>query len=159
MSEAVYIREASVRYHGQPRRADKLGDPGAVARFCRKVCRDDAREQFVAIYLDSRHMPIAWQLTSIGTANQSLVHPREVYQPAVMLGAAAVIVAHNHPSGDPTPSREDHDVTRRLAKAGEVLGITLLDHVIWSRTDDHSSFARSGWLESTPAPPLRFDRS
>ncbi len=87
----------------------------------------------MALYLDGRHRPIADRIVSIGTATASLVHPREVFQPAVALGACGLIVAHNHPSQDPTPSAEDRDVTRRLAEAGQLLGIPLLDHVVWTR--------------------------
>ena len=66
----------------------------------------------------------------MGTATASLIHPREVFQPAVGIGAVAVVLAHNHPSGDPSPSSEDREVTTRLAKAGHLLGVRLLDHVV-----------------------------
>jgi DNA repair protein RadC len=69
-------------------------------------------------------------LTSQGTLTASLVHPREVFAPALREPAAAIVLVHNHPSGDPTPSREDHEVTARLAAAGELLGIPVLDHVV-----------------------------
>ena len=88
----------------------------------------------MALYLDGRHRPIAHQVVSIGTASASLVHPREVFQPAILVGACAVIVAHNHPSGDPTPSAEDREITRRLAQAGALLGVSLLDSVVFTRT-------------------------
>ena len=130
---AVRIREAVVRYRGSRRGvAGVMRNPEDVARFVRGVVGNDAREHFVAILLDGRHRPIAYQVVSIGTATAALVHPREVFQPAVGLGACAVIVAHNHPSGDPTPSAEDRDVTRRLAQAGGLLGILLLDSVVVS---------------------------
>ena len=128
---AVRIREAVVRYRGSRRRVTgAMRSPEDVARFVRQVVGNDAREHFVAILLDGRHRPIAYQVVSIGTATAALVHPREVFQPAVGLGACAVIVAHNHPSGDPTPSAEDRDVTRRLAQAGRLLGILLVDSVV-----------------------------
>jgi DNA repair protein RadC len=96
------------------------------------VVGNDAREHFLVLMLDARHKAIAYQVVSVGTANASLVHPREVFQAAVAAGAVAVIVAHNHPSGDPSPSREDREVTERLLRAGEVLGIRLLDSVVVS---------------------------
>jgi DNA repair protein RadC len=102
-----------------------------VVQFLRRVVRDDAREHFVALYLDGR--PIAHQVVSIGTASASLVHPREVFQPAILVSACAVIVGHNHPSGDPTPSREDREITQRLAQAGALLGVSLLDSVVFTR--------------------------
>jgi DNA repair protein RadC len=96
----------------------------------RALLRADPRESFVAIYLDNRHRPLAVHRVSVGTCDSAPVHPREVYCPAVALACAAVVVAHNHPSGDPTPSPEDRLVTERLRRAGEVLGIELLDHVV-----------------------------
>jgi DNA repair protein RadC len=104
--------------------------PVAAARFVRLLLANDAREHFVAILLDGRHRPIAYQVVSIGTATSSLVHPREVFQTAVGLGAVAIVLAHSHPSGDPTPSSEDREVTARLVRAGEILGIRILDHVV-----------------------------
>lgn len=104
-----------------------------MVEFPRRVVRDDAREHFVELYLDGRHRPIAHQVVSIGTASASLVHPREVFQPAILVGACAVIVAHNHPSGDPTPSREDREITQRLSQAGALLGVSLLDSVAFTR--------------------------
>ncbi|MFT7677506.1 MAG: DNA repair protein RadC [Planctomycetota bacterium] len=88
------------------------------------------QEEFHAVLLDARHRPISVRQVSVGTLTASLVHPREVYRAAVRLNAAALVVAHNHPSGDPEPSLEDLELTRRLVSSGELLGIPLLDHVI-----------------------------
>jgi DNA repair protein RadC len=101
-----------------------------VAELVRAFLRDDPRERFVAVYLDGRHRPIAIHDAHVGTAGSSPVHPREVFGPAVQLAAAAIVVAHNHPSGDPLPSGDDRAATERLRRAGELLGIELLDHVI-----------------------------
>lgn len=132
-----FIREVAVRYVGRSARiATSIRRPLEVVEFLRRVVRDDAREHFVALYLDGRHRPIAHQVVSIGTASASLVHPREVFQPAILVGACAVIVAHNHPSGDPSPSREDREITQRLAEAGALLGISLLDSVVFTRTGE-----------------------
>ncbi|MGH7337996.1 MAG: JAB domain-containing protein, partial [Myxococcota bacterium] len=128
------IREVAIRYVGAQRRVPaKITCPGEVAQYLRRRIRDDAREHFVAIYLDGRHRPIADSIVSIGTATASLVHPREVFQPAIAIGACALLIGHNHPSGDVTPSSEDLVVTKRLAEAGRILGVTLLDHVVWTR--------------------------
>jgi DNA repair protein RadC len=134
-TEATHvIREVAIRYVGARRRApSQITRPEEVAQYLRRRVHDDAREHFVAIYLDGRHRPIADSVVSIGTATASLVHPREVFQPAVALGAVALLIGHNHPSGDATPSPEDLEVTRRLAEAGRILGVTLLDHVVWTR--------------------------
>lgn len=88
------------------------------------------REAFMVFALDSKHRTIAFQAVSIGNLDAAPVHPREVFRFAVAVGAAALLVAHNHPSGDPTPSTDDRLVTDRLRTAGEVLGISLLDHLV-----------------------------
>lgn len=93
------------------------------------------REHFVALYLDSRRRLIKSHSVSVGTLDSSLVHPREVFREAIRLAASAVIVAHNHPSGDPEPSPEDIALTARLQKAGTLLGIQLLDHLVVGRDD------------------------
>ena len=92
------------------------------------------REEFIVVLLDGKNRTMGFNQVSVGTLTASLVHPREVFQPAILSGACAVIVGHNHPSGDPSPSAEDRDITRRLAKAGELLGIRLLDSVVWVRS-------------------------
>jgi len=98
-----------------------------------KLCADiraSKKEHFVAFYLDTQSKLIERQIISIGTLNASLIHPREVFEPAVALHAASVIVAHNHPGGDLEPSPEDSAATKRLAEAGKILGIEIIDHVI-----------------------------
>jgi DNA repair protein RadC len=110
---------------GQP-----LSSPGAVYRYLAPSLRGLTRETFVVILLDGRHRPLGVELVSEGTLTSSLVHPREVFAPAIEGRAAAIVLAHNHPSGDPEPSQEDHEVTRRLVRAGQLLGIQVLDHVI-----------------------------
>ena len=106
----------------------------------------DEREHFVAVYLDGRNNVKGVSVISIGTLNASLVHPREVFRPAIVAGAAAVIISHNHPSGDITPSVEDKDATVRLRKAGELLGIALLDHLIINDSGDKFSFKEHGLI-------------
>ena len=88
------------------------------------------KEQFFAVYLDVKNKIIAEELITIGILNASLIHPREVFRGAIKNFAHSVLVLHNHPSGDPTPSEEDLQVTKRLAKTGEVMGIPLMDHII-----------------------------
>ncbi|MCZ6690485.1 MAG: DNA repair protein RadC, partial [Planctomycetota bacterium] len=88
------------------------------------------KEVFYVLLLDSKNRLIRDEVVSVGTLTASLVHPREVFRPAIRAAAAAIIVAHNHPSSDPTPSREDIEVTARLRSAGELIGIPVLDHVI-----------------------------
>ena len=89
------------------------------------------REIFVCLHLSTKNRLISWEMVSIGSLNASIVHPRELFKGALLANAASVVVAHNHPSGDPTPSGADIQLTRRLGKAGDVLGIDVLDHVIF----------------------------
>ncbi len=112
------------------RRGDRIGSPEDVHRHFHAHLRDAAAEQFHTVLLDSRHRVIRSVLTSQGTLTASLVHPREVFRPALREAAAALVLVHNHPSGDPSPSPEDREITRRLARAGALLGIPVLDHVI-----------------------------
>jgi DNA repair protein RadC len=107
-----------------------LSSPAEVASAFHPRLRDAAHERFVAVLLDGRHRVLRDVLVSQGTLTASLVHPREVFRPALREAAAALILVHNHPSGDPSPSREDAEITRRLARAGRLLGIDVLDHVI-----------------------------
>ncbi len=107
--------------------------------------RDSKREHFVAFYLDTQNRLIERQIISIGTLNTSLVHPREVFEPAIKLSAATIIVAHNHPSGDTTPSIEDKEITKRLVDSGKILGVEIIDHIILSKTG-YLSFQEKGLL-------------
>jgi DNA repair protein RadC len=130
-NDTTMIREVAVSYRGARRKVEApLRSPADVARFVRGVISNDTREHFLAVYLDGRNKPVGFQIVSVGTATASLIHPREVFQPAIGIGAVAIIVAHNHPSNDASPSVEDKDVTSRLCKAGELLGIRLLDHLV-----------------------------
>ena len=92
--------------------------------------KDRKKEHFVTIFLNARNQVIQTEIVSVGSLNASLVHPREVFFPAVASSAVKVILAHNHPSGDVTPSREDIELTRRIVQAGEIMGIEVLDHLI-----------------------------
>ncbi len=104
------------------------------------------RETFIALYLNTKNRVLKKEIVSFGSINQNIVHPREVYKDAVLLSAASVACAHNHPSGDPTPSREDLDLTERLYKAGEIIGISLLDHVIIGGEGQYYSMKERGNL-------------
>lgn len=98
-----------------------------------KPYKDKKQEHFISLYLDGANHLCDTQVITIGTLNQSLVHPREVFAPAVEKRCASIIVAHNHPSGILSPSSEDMEVTKRLKESGKLLGIELLDHVIFTR--------------------------
>ena len=107
-----------------------IGSPQEGADFLMPRLRYATREQFIAVMLNSKNRVIATEIISEGTLTASVVHAREVFAPALLHHAAAVIVGHNHPSGDPRPSNEDRQVTDMLADSGKVLGIPLLDHLI-----------------------------
>lgn len=101
-----------------------------VAVYVRPLIGQFAKEHCVLLSLDSRKHVIAVDTVSIGTLNASLVHPREIFETAIRRHAAAIVLAHNHPSGDPTPSKADLDITDTLWHAGAIMGIELMDHVI-----------------------------
>lgn len=100
-----------------------------------KDIRDNKKEHFVIFFLDARNQEIKREIISVGSLNANLVHPREVFEPAVRYLAAQVIVAHNHPAGDPSPSQEDSEMTKQLVDAGKLLSIELKDHVIVSKAN------------------------
>jgi DNA repair protein RadC len=104
--------------------------------FMTAASNGDKQECFCVILLDTKSRMIgAPRVATLGLVDTSPVHPRETFREAVMDGAASVIIAHNHPSGDPTPSKEDIDITRRLVEAGEILGIGVVDHIILGRAE------------------------
>ncbi len=105
----------------------------------------ETKEHFWAVHLDSKNRMLCLDQISTGSLNASIVHPREVYKSALLSSAAALLLVHNHPSGDPTPSNEDREITMRLKEVSELLGIRLLDHVVIG-DGRHYSFADSGLL-------------
>lgn len=96
--------------------------------------RNSKKEHFVVFYLDSRSQEIQREIISIGTLNESLVHPREVFESAIKNNAASIIMVHNHPSGDVEPSRDDVEITKRMIQASKILDIQIVDHIIVSKT-------------------------
>lgn len=120
------VREADTQV---PPRAN-LSSPRGVFRFMQEFLADADREEFVVLCLNTRNDLLGYNVVSVGSVNASIVHPREVFKAAVLLNAASIVIAHNHPSGDPAPSREDREVTRAIAEAGRILDIPLDDHVI-----------------------------
>jgi DNA repair protein RadC len=134
------------------RRTDKPSDAGfpliqSVSDAAAQAIeiRDKKKEYLLAFFLNARHQLIAKEVISIGTLTASLAHPREVFAPAIGKAAAGVILVHNHPSGDPSPSDEDVRLTKRIAQAGQIMGIELLDHLIVAQSGCHS-FKQAGGL-------------
>ena len=121
----------------------KLSCAGDVYRNLANIRTKD-REHFVVFFLNVRHRVIRRRTVAIGTLTGVDCHPREIFKPAIACSAAAIIVAHNHPSNDPTPSRADLELTTRLREVGELVGIPLLDHVVVC-ADGFVSLAERGW--------------
>ena len=104
------------------------------------------KENVIVILNDTRGLPIAWSLVSVGTLDEALVHPREVLRPAIMCGAKSFVLLHNHPSGDPMPSRTDDLLTRRIGEAATLMGIRLSDHVVVGGRGKYYSYQESGMI-------------
>jgi DNA repair protein RadC len=115
-----------------------MSNPEDVARFARSRVKEPRKECFLCVYLDSRNRLVGTTDVSVGCLDTTLAHPREVFEKAIRASAAAVIVVHNHPSGDPTPSDDDIRLTRRLVEAGKILGIRVHDHIIVAGNSHYS---------------------
>lgn len=129
-ARVVAAVELGKRVCGARNQRPAIRSPSDVGRLLGERLRHLDREHFMTILLDTKNQLLATELVSVGSLDTSLVHPREVFKGAVRRSASSVILAHNHPSGDPTPSSADISCTRRLAEAGQVLGIAVLDHVV-----------------------------
>lgn len=139
--ESIKISEAAAQYLD---RTTPLSSSTLVADMF-SFLRHETKEHFIGLHLDSKNRLLCMEIVSVGSLNASIVHPREVYKSALLSSAAAIVFVHNHPSGDPTPSREDIELTSRLKQASDLLGIRLLDHVVIG-SGRHFSFADSGLL-------------
>jgi DNA repair protein RadC len=136
------VREPGVRLAARP----QARVPAEAAAMLAQYIGEIDREVFVIAMLTVRHRVIGLHTVSVGCLTSSLVHPREVFKPAILAGSAAILAAHSHPSGDPEASAEDIALTRRLAAAGQLLGIELLDHVILGEAGRFVSLRERGVL-------------
>lgn len=116
----------------------KLTSSDLVYKYYKDKIGDKLQEYFYAIYLDSGKKVIGDKLLFIGTVNYSLVHPREIFKEAYLLGASAIICIHNHPGGNPLPSKQDYDITKNLVEASKILGVKFLDHIIITKKNYYS---------------------
>ena len=123
-----------------------IRSPSDAASLAWDRLREVDREHLLVLLLDTKIRVIGINTVSIGTLDCSLVHPREVFKPAIIGNAASIILAHNHPSGDPMPSHEDRRVTERLVQAGKILGIEVLDHVIVGEQNRFASMKEKGMM-------------
>jgi DNA repair protein RadC len=140
------VCELAERLLESPKLASEIDGARAVADYFHPRLALHSVESFWVLLLDARSRPLGSICVAQGTLTACLVHPREVFAPAIRMRAASIIAVHNHPSGDPTPSEEDETLTARLARAGELLGIPLIDHVI---------VARGGYRSLGPSEPTR----
>lgn len=138
------VREVTINYKSRRRFDKKIREPADCVDLLVRMLPNNSQEHFMAIYLDGSHSIIGYQVITTGLANMCNVHPREVFQSAIMLGSISIIVAHNHPSGELIPSSEDRKVTQELKAAGKMLGIPVLDHIIVNCEGSHYSFKESG---------------
>ena len=138
------VKEKTLQYGEGPKK--NISSPDEAAQLVQAYLGNPDRENFVVVCVNSKNMPIAINTVSIGSLNSSVVHPREVFKIAILSNAAGIIVAHNHPSGDTTPSKEDRSITETLNQAGQILGIAVLDHVIVGNdeNDAYYSFKEHG---------------
>lgn len=141
------VRMVEVRLVEEPKAFYQVLGPRDVARLLRELIGDADRENFVAVYLDTRHRVSHVQTVSVGHLSASLVHPREVFKGALLANAQALVVGHNHPSGDVTPSIEDRKVFDRLAEVGRLMGIELLDSVVVGPSKQFWSTVQNGVQE------------
>ena len=134
------IKEDGVRYDVRP----VMSNPESSAGLFRAFAEYEDREQMMIAFLNAKNRVVGVETVSVGTVNASLIHPREVFKSAILLSASAIMMCHNHPSGDVKPSKEDREMTERIKKAGEVLGIALMDHIIIGadKVDGYYSFAQ-----------------
>jgi len=122
-----------------------IKNPEAFVKVIRASIKDKSKEHFKLILLNTRNKIIGFSTISIGTLNANLVHPREVFKDAIMHSAASLILAHNHPSGDPEPSEEDIGITKRLVKSGKIMEIEVLDHIVIGK-NSFCSFKEKGLM-------------
>jgi len=143
ISRLKVIVVAEEAHHERPR----IAGPEDIVNlpFLKEELLGSDRELFVCLHLDTKHALISWEVVSVGSLTTSIVHPREVFKAAILANASAVVLCHNHPSGDPTPSAADMELTRRLSKAGDMVGIEVLDHVILAG-ERHVSLKQVGIL-------------
>lgn len=122
----------------------KLSSPKDAAKVLQMYLKDEDREVMACMCLNTKNAIVNISTISIGSLNSSIVHPREVFKIALLSNSASIIVGHNHPSGDTTPSKEDINITHRLKECGKILGVELLDHIIIG--DNYTSLKEKGIL-------------
>lgn len=126
----VVLREVVAQYRRPIEALKIVSGQEEAARYLRLIVDSNPREHFIVLHLDVKNQVVSYTVTAIGTLDACLVHPREVFQSAILAGASSIIIGHNHPSGILEPSREDRAVTKKLVEVGELLGIRVIDSLI-----------------------------
>ncbi len=135
------VKEASFLYEER-----QITSPRLAVELLNNFYDDCDREKFIVLCLNTKNEPTVINVVSIGSLNAAIVHPREIFKIACLANSASIIICHNHPSGDPTPSKEDLAITKRLVEAGQILGIEIKDHVILGEGDNFISFKEKGLI-------------
>ena len=151
-TDTITVRELTIRYTvktdaaGQPVVVGrKVSTPADSAAVFTTMLQDEASEVFAILCLSTKHRVLAYHEVSRVCLDSTLVHPREVFKAALLANAAAIVLAHNHPSGDATPSPDDMTLTRRLVDSGRLIGVDVLDHIVIGESR-YTSFRERGWL-------------
>jgi len=131
------VKEGEIQYN--------CSSPNDVVSMAKKYIGEEDRENMIVVLLSTKNDIIGVHTVSIGTINATIVHPREIFKSAILSNAVSIIIIHNHPSGNPSPSMEDMEITKKIKEAGEVMSIPLIDHVIIS-FNNHFSFKEEGLI-------------
>lgn len=135
------VKEGSILYDIR-----KIVTPSEAAGLGRKFLEEADREQVMVCCLDTKNQPVSMNVVSVGCLNSTIVHPREIFKVAILSNAASIIMFHNHPSGDPEPSKEDISISKRIKEAGTLMGIELIDHLIIGSERRYCSLKEKGLL-------------
>jgi DNA repair protein RadC len=142
----MIIRELQIKYGKKMSVGESVKSPETVNRFFRKLhAHEDIQEKFHVLCLDAKLNAVGWRTIAVGSVSEMHVHPRDIFQTAMMANASSIIMVHNHPSGEVSPSAEDINMTRRMIEAGTLLGIAILDHIIIGH-DSYLSLKEGGYL-------------
>ena len=135
------VKEKNLQYGNS-----QISSPNDLFNILKEFIGDSDREILAVLTLDTKNNVTSLTKASVGSLNSSIVHPREVFKTAILANSASIIIGHNHPSGDPSPSREDINITKRLNECGKILGIELLDHIVVGDNNNYISFKEKGLL-------------
>jgi len=144
----IVVREIELKYKSNEslnRDSAYIDSAQKVWEFLKEKIGDSLKEHFVVILLNNKNKIIGWEIVSVGTICESIVHPRETFRLAIHQSASSIIIAHNHPTGEKSPSQEDIKTTQRLSDAGKILGIPVIDHIIIT-VNGYTSLKELGYL-------------